>query len=430
MTDVRPLLGSLQRQGATLQLDTPDLCFLVALHVRSQAAVSLEEELLHDVWDQVCDLVDPGAATPRRRALHALRKMRDQRLLARVDGAGLVRAGQYALTRLGTAIAEYFLHEDLLTRESLAVLTRTLASQLSEVLHRAREARSTAEWRREVVEPLQVTVRDLVAGLERRQRGLDAQQEEVRARIAELLSRDWFEAVEACEKLLAETASTLRELHEMLLQDTARLQSLLQEIEVEAGAREEEVGAREAEAAVQGVSEQVDRVAAWGAERLEAWSEYFRSVQRYLRNVVRLDPQRALSQRLRDQLAGWTDRPWTLVAVQAEPVRLLRQPDPRPQRAPVARPPRDREAPPESLEGEAEADGLEDRVREALAGGAGTLSEVVLRVLPTRPEAKRFGSVGRVAELVAREAHLAWERERPWVRVDEGLEIEEWTVRP
>jgi chromosome condensin MukBEF complex kleisin-like MukF subunit len=41
----------------------------------------------------------------------------------------------------------------------------------------------------------QSAVGDLVAGIERRQRGLDAQQEEVQAQIAKLLSADWFSAV-------------------------------------------------------------------------------------------------------------------------------------------------------------------------------------------------------------------------------------------
>lgn len=38
----------------------------------------------------------------RKRATHAIGRLRDQRMLARVDGAGIVRAGEYALTRLAT----------------------------------------------------------------------------------------------------------------------------------------------------------------------------------------------------------------------------------------------------------------------------------------------------------------------------------------
>jgi chromosome condensin MukBEF complex kleisin-like MukF subunit len=53
-----------------------------------------------------------------------------------------------------------------------------------------------------------MTVADLVAGIERRQRGLDAQQEAVQAEIATLLSADWFSAVDRCQSLLDATTST------------------------------------------------------------------------------------------------------------------------------------------------------------------------------------------------------------------------------
>src|SRR5690606_26049809 len=118
-------------------------------------------------------------------------------------------------------------------------------------------------WRQRVVGPLRVTVGDLVAGIERRQRGLDAQQEEVQAEIAQLLSADWFGAVERCEVLLDTTAKTLRELNEILLRDTHHFVALLQEIQTLAGAAEN----TDAEETCQRVIEHVDRIAAWGAAR-------------------------------------------------------------------------------------------------------------------------------------------------------------------
>jgi chromosome partition protein MukF len=130
MTDLHRLVGSLQQRGAGLTLDTTDLCFLIVLRDRADRAAlaSLEEEILYDVYEQVCDLTDPGAGQVRKRATHALQRLRQQRLLGRVDGAGLVRAGEYALTRLATAIVDFFLADEALTRDSLTILTRTLAS--------------------------------------------------------------------------------------------------------------------------------------------------------------------------------------------------------------------------------------------------------------------------------------------------------------
>ena len=148
--------------------------------------------------------------------------------------------------------------------------------------------------------PLRITVGDLVGGIERRQRGLDSQQEEVQAEIAKLLQADWFGAVERCQSLLDTTTNTLRELNEVLLRDTHHFVALLQEIQALASEAEQ----AESEGAVQRVIEHVDRIAAWGGARQRAWSDYYQYVHRYLRDVVRLDPDRALSQRLRDQVAS------------------------------------------------------------------------------------------------------------------------------
>lgn len=45
-------------------------------------------------------------------------------------------------------------------------------------------------------------------------------------------------------------------------------------------------------------------IVAWGNQRLAGWSDYYQYVQRFLRSVVRLDPSRAISERLRDGLGS------------------------------------------------------------------------------------------------------------------------------
>ena len=110
------------------------------------------------MFEQVCDVVDPGAENPRKRATHAIQRLREQRLLVRVDGAGIVRAGEYTLTRLAAAIVEYFLTDEALTRESLTLLTGILRAQLAEILAAARKAEGEDAWRTTVSGSLRVTV--------------------------------------------------------------------------------------------------------------------------------------------------------------------------------------------------------------------------------------------------------------------------------
>ena len=49
-------------------------------------------------------------------------------------------------------------------------------------------------------------------------------------------------------------------------------------------------------------------------------------------------------------------------------------------------------------------------------------------VLPALPNSTHYAATGRVADALARLAAVHAERERPWARVQERLEIEDWTV--
>ena len=273
--DPSRVIASLARSQVNLDLKTVDLCFLAGLYLRADKAAlaSFEEDVLIDMFEQVCDVVEPGAENPRKRATHAIQRLREQRMLARVDGSGIVRAGDYTLTTLAAAVVKYFLTDEALTRESLTLLTGTLSAQLAEVLAAAKKATNEDAWRNKVSGPLRVTVGELVSGIERRQRGLDAQQEEVQAEIAKLLQSDWFSAVDRCQTLLETTTSTLNELNEILLRDTHLFVALLLEIQGLATTAEN----REAEEMVQRVIEHVDRIAAWGSARQQGWSEYYQT---------------------------------------------------------------------------------------------------------------------------------------------------------
>lgn len=420
------VIASIHRDGIGLDLKPVDLCFLVALHTRAGQSnlTCFEEDVLLDVFEQVCDAVDSDGENLRKRATHAIQRLREQRLLSRVDGDGFIRAGDYSMTRLASGIVEFFLADQVLTRESLSLLTKALLVSLAQVKVEAKKAANPADWRQNVVGPLRVTVGDLIAGIERRQRGLDAQQEQVRKQIGELLAVDWFAAVDRCQHLLDNTTTTLAELNSVLLHDTHQILAVLSDIEQAASL----AGMTEAEEAIQRVSEQVDRVAAWGRTRQLAWSTYYQFVHRYLRDVVRLDPSRALSERLRNQLAGWTKRPFYWVLAQASKIRILRENAIREKRPPVVRPAQDREMPLEDVPSDTEAAALDELVRTAIASGRTTLSDVLDVVLPQIDAVKRFAAIGRIAAQVAIETAVRADRDRPWVRVPGSVEVEDWKL--
>ena len=130
------------------------------MHLRADGAAlaAFDEAQLAEVFEQVCALLEPRAEHLRRRATHAIQRLRDQKLLARVDGAGILRPGEYALTRLAASIVESFLEDEALTRENLSQLTGSLRVNLADVLARAGRAVTPEDWRLGVEAPLRVTV--------------------------------------------------------------------------------------------------------------------------------------------------------------------------------------------------------------------------------------------------------------------------------
>jgi chromosome partition protein MukF len=419
-------LASFFEKRPTLELSTLDLCFVVTLQLESQrhALASFREEQLSDAFERVCRIVEPSSEQVAARASHTIRRLREQRLLVRVDGAGVARAGEFALSRLAAAIVDFYVEDEVLTKDSLELLARTLLVSLNEVLERARRARRPQDWQAGVVSPLRITAGDLILGIERRQRGLDSQQEQLQKAIGNLLASDWFNAIDRCQALLDETAATLQQLNQLLLSYTHQLEAVLDDILALASAAE----VRTAEAVTQRTLGQIDRVAAWGAARQQAWSEYYDYVHRYLRDVVRLDPARALTQRLRDQLSGHVGTPFSLTVADAPPLRVLRSVIPPTPPAPARRPRAERAPKLEEVPAVAPADELAARVRQLVAKG-GDLSRVTAEVVESVPSEQRFATAGKVAELAAQLARPEIARQRPWVPVREDLVIEEWRIQ-
>lgn len=419
------MISAIAERKPSLELGAVDICFLIALHVRAEGAnlTSFTEGQLEDVFAHASSVVQPEVEHVRRRATHAIQRLRTQRLLARVDGQGVVRTGEFALSRLGRAIVDFYLEEDVLTRASLALLTSSLRVAISDVLASARAAASPEAWAQTVTGPLEVTIAELVAGIERRQRGLDLQQEDFQSEIRRLLEADWFGALDRCQALLESTSATLHELNEVLLRDSSVLLGLLHDIEDAAIA----AGNAGAESAAHRLMDQIDRSVAWGSARQRAWSEYYQYVHRYLRDVVRLDPTRALVQRLRDQLAG-AGAKFALAHAAAPPIRILRTVMPVRDKPPVVRPrqPREKEPTPEAaIDPQAL---LDEKVQRALDGGAEALSAVTQEVTAELPASERFLEAGRVAHTVAGLARVRTQVERPWVAVGVDLEVEDWRV--
>lgn len=419
--DVDRDFARLRTQNVSLALSTADLCCLLVLRVREADTAALLER---DVLDLLASVHDqfPEAENPRKRATHGLQRLREQRLITLVSLGGLAREGEYSLSGLGRAIVDFFVQDAKLTKESLKVLTATLGSQLSRVRDEARSATTLDEWEGGVVVPITVASRSLLEGIERRTRGLDEDQEAVRADIARLLTERWLEAMEQTQGLLEATTVRLEELRDVILEEQKGLEAILDDIDGLAQA----AGAERAERAISELVADLARLSGWAMKRHDEWSAYYQTMLQTLRSLVRLDPDRALTQRLRDSLQDWPDRPWTISVVPRLRIRVLR-----PVEHVVDRPLVEREHRAEdevALVSAASTVPLESLVLGAVERGAATLVAVLGEVLPEVPMEARFRDVGRVVEILATKTRVDTPLERAWVHFEDGLAVEDWRV--
>lgn len=423
MSNFHDALARVARAGPRLELGTVQICVLVAMRLVTQDEVlaELDEERLSDLYVSVVEVVEGGSRLPRKKATHGLELLRQQGLLSRVDGAGLVRAGAYSLTRLGAAIANSWLEDESLTRQSLVLLTTALRSNLSQLLNDANTAQDEDDWE-DIRQRLRVTVASLVEGIDRRRQGLDAQQTKIQDEVSDLLAASWHGAIESCEQLLDETTETLGELKDVLMGEAGDLLNLLADIEslaADSDADRAADAAREAQL-------KVDGIAVWGRERHEAWSEYFRMVQRFIREHVRMDPDRAVSQRLQSAISNYPEQPWAVPVADQIPYLHLRQPDVEKPRVGVRRQARDRETEPELVDPNDWQADLALTVSKWLEEHpATTLSEALKALLPKH---SRFRVAGHITRHLALLGYVDSDRERPWAPVDGEFEVEQWRI--
>ncbi|BAU49579.1 condesin subunit F [Sulfurifustis variabilis] len=306
-----------------LNLDREAISFLAGIHafLDLNPEPFLSETHLRDIFAFVSELSHGDPSTLAARATRAIAGLREQQLLVRGDLGGLAQEGEYGLSQLGKALAQWVGQEETLTRASLETMMTRIRADLAEVKAMSEQGGDAAHWEKRVVAPLKFTVSGLMQMIDRRSRGLDREQEQVRVRIGELLEAGWFDAIDTCENLLEEVSSTLGELHRTLMGEAEGVSNQLNAIADIA----DEAGELSALEAVQHVRLQLERVTLWGDARHQAWSDYYQNVHEFIRSVVRIDRDRALRGRLKQAIQTYGTPTWHLLCCAQDQYRHLRE---------------------------------------------------------------------------------------------------------
>ncbi|MCP4755667.1 MAG: hypothetical protein GY866_32795, partial [Proteobacteria bacterium] len=209
--------------NARLQLNVgrEDIAFIAGIytHIDIQQNYSLDFSALEKVYHIVNEVAHGNGEYLSQRAQNATERLLKNQLLIRVDGGGMSHQPLYDMTQLGKAIVNFMTNHEKLTRQNLTIITSRIIGFLAEIRKSLESSGSERFWEEKVLMPLGCIVGELLEAIEKRQKGLDIEQSEVRAQIGKLLEKDWLEALEACEALLGTTSDTLQELYRTLLSE-------------------------------------------------------------------------------------------------------------------------------------------------------------------------------------------------------------------
>ncbi|MCP4715337.1 MAG: hypothetical protein GY868_09485 [Deltaproteobacteria bacterium] len=177
--------------GIEINISREDMAFIAGIHtyIDIQQAYSLESSDLEKVYQIVTDVTRSNFDSISQRVISATERLHKNQLLIRIDGGGMSGRPLYDMTQLGKSIVKFLNETEKLTRQSLTIITSRIVSFLSDIRKALETSGSEAFWTEKVQIPLEVVVTELLEAIEKRQRGLDLEQNDVRSQISELLEK-------------------------------------------------------------------------------------------------------------------------------------------------------------------------------------------------------------------------------------------------
>ena len=317
------LVGWVKQHDFSLNLTTERLAFLIAIAVLSNER--FDEELgegeLHDAFAIVTRLFESTGEATAFRANNAINDMVKQRLISRFTSEINDGASIYRLSPLAVGVTDYYLRHREFSKLRLSIQLSMVADEMSKAIEAAQKGGTPAHWKKNVFGVLKYSVGEIFDQIDLNQRVMDEQQQAVKIQIAELLNKDWREAINNCEALLSETSNTLRELQDTLQAASDELQTQILDIQEIVYGQE---SLQFIEEALFGLQMKLDRITSWGQQAIDLWIGYDRHVHKFIRTAIDMDKNRAFSARLRQSVKDYDESPWFLTYADAERLVDLR----------------------------------------------------------------------------------------------------------
>lgn len=301
----------------SLSLSTERLAFLLAISLYNNERTDGEllESDLQDLFRHVSAAFEQSDATLTQRANNAINDLVKQRFLNRFSSEFTEGLAIYRLTPLGVGVADYYIRQREFSTLRLSIQLSIVADEIQRASASAEEGGDERFWRNQVFAPLKYSVAEIFDSIDLSQRMMDENQQDIRERIAALLSQNWHEAIATCQQLLDETSGNLRELQDTLNAAGDKLQAQLLRIQSCLIGRDD---LDFVDDLVINLQNKLDRIISWGQQAIDLWIGYDRHVHKFIRTAIDMDKNRVFGQRLRQSIQGYFDNPWQLYIAKAD----------------------------------------------------------------------------------------------------------------
>lgn len=228
---------------------------------------------------------------------------------------------------------------------------------------------------------MQYVIRELLSAVQRHQRELDREHEEIRAFVPTLLRESSETSIDRCKGVLDMVMKTIQDLVHVTVDVSNAAFGLLAHIE-DTGERH---GRAETPTLCEDVRHRLESITEWTNDRHKAWGTHFDTVHSYLRFVAHVDRTRRITNGLKEAIA--IPPHWSLQVVDCTRLPILRERSLSAGEHPVIkRTRRDYQVESESVRPDQFPQRLQEIVNEHLLSGAARWSDVIGVALQEQPQ--------------------------------------------
>jgi chromosome condensin MukBEF complex kleisin-like MukF subunit len=320
-----------------------------------------------------------------RRFTESVSRLLKAEALARADMTRIRNADDalYQLTSMGESLANWQVQQIKFDGEPLGAILAAFNVQLSGIYEAAKLATEDKVWRETVSLPMQYVIRELLTAVQRHQRELDREHENIRAFVPTLLRESSETSIDRCKDVLNLVMKTIQDLVHVTVDVSNAAFGLLAHIE--------EVGVQQCRtdtpALCEDVRHRLESITEWTNYRHQAWGTHFDTVHSYLRFVTSVDRTRRVTNSLKEAISVPPE--WTLQMVDCPRLPILRERPVNASERPVFKRARqDYQVVSERVQPDQFPQRLQDIVDEQLLSGAACWSDVIGIALQEQPQVK------------------------------------------